>query len=141
MNGTGPSRSVVVLGPLSRRINRYVVRIAGHRRAGPLARIHHVGRHSGRTYVRPVLARRAHGQSLIPLFFGADADWCRNVAAAHGARLETTGAMRDLHNPRVLPAAQVRTSARAAFRGPERALFVLAGIKEYLILDTDAIGT
>jgi hypothetical protein len=66
----------VVLGPLSRRINQHVVRVAGHRRTGPLARIHHIGRRSGATYVRPVLAGSADERYLIPLFFGIGADWC-----------------------------------------------------------------
>jgi deazaflavin-dependent oxidoreductase (nitroreductase family) len=130
-----PSRSAVVLGPLSRRINQYVVRVAGRRRSGPLAAIHHVGRRTGQLYVRPVLSRTADETYLIPLFFGTGADWCRNVQAAGGCRLRSRNSIHRLHNPRVIQAAEVRALVHTAFLKHERAALRVAGIKAYLLLD------
>lgn len=136
-DATGPSRSVAVLGPLSRRINRQVMRIAGRRRSGPLVEIHHVGRRSGKPYIRPVLARPVGRTYLIPLFFGAGADWCRNVQKADGCRLKSRASIHQLHNPRVVPTADAKDLVRAAFHAHERAALKFAGIKAYLLLDID----
>ena len=48
------------------------------------AQLTHTGRRSGRTYVTPVGARRAGDLVLIPLTFGNQSDWSRNVLAAGG---------------------------------------------------------
>src|SRR5215472_1495523 len=78
------------------------------------AALHHVGRRSGREYVTPVVAKPMAGDRfVIPLPYGEDTDWCRNVIAAGGARLVVSGASMHVVNPRVarLPAA-CRTAGR-----------------------------
>jgi hypothetical protein len=54
--------------------------------------IHHVGRHSGRTYSTPVVAKLTADSIIIPLPYGPDTDWCRNLLAAGHATLTLHGA-------------------------------------------------
>ncbi len=87
----------------------------------PLAVIHHVGRKSGRHYRSPVLAFRTTKGFVVPLIYGRDVDWARNLKAARGCELHRVGRRFRLHNPRIvgeaayahLPAA-VRPALRAA---------------------------
>ncbi|HEX3825888.1 MAG TPA: nitroreductase/quinone reductase family protein [Sporichthyaceae bacterium] len=139
--GFGPSRSVVILGPLSRRINRFVLRVAGRPHTGPIAKIHHRGRRSGRAHVAPVMARPTDDQFLVPLFFGAGADWCRNVLAAGECQIEWHGAIRRMRNPRVLGTAAVQDQVRATFPLHERLVLRIAGINEFLIANSEPAGT
>ncbi len=138
--GSGPSRSVVILGPLSRRINSAVLRLAGRRRSGPVVRIHHLGRRSGKPYVAPVLGRPDHAGFLVPLFFGSEADWCRNVLAAGGCSIEVSGRSRAMGNPRVVAGADVRAQVAGAFPRRERVFFRVAGITEFMLLDAAPDG-
>lgn len=133
--GAGPSRSVVVLGPLSRRINRFVVKVAGRGRVGPLARVRHRGRRSGRQYTAPVIARADADGFVIPLFFGPDADWCRNVLAAQGCEIDWHSATHSVNRPRMVPAESVRARVRSGFPPHERLFFKAAGIGQYMLLD------
>jgi deazaflavin-dependent oxidoreductase (nitroreductase family) len=54
------------------------------------ALLHHVGRRSGRTYETPLGAIPYGDGFLLPLTYGRECDWCRNVFAAGDvhARLE-----------------------------------------------------
>jgi deazaflavin-dependent oxidoreductase (nitroreductase family) len=127
---------VIVLGPLSRRINPLILRLAGRRHSGPVAKLHHRGRRTGRAYVAPVLARPDDDGFLVPLFFGAGADWCRNVLAAQGCRIDSRGRTHPLHRPRVVPAGSIRGRVLATFPAHERIVLRLSGINEFLVLDT-----
>jgi hypothetical protein len=44
--------------------------------------VEHVGRRSGRTYLTPVVVEPTPDGFIIPLPYGADVDWLRNVLAA-----------------------------------------------------------
>lgn len=55
------------------------------------ALIIHVGRKSGTQYETPVNAFPAGGGYAIPLTYGADAQWVRNVLAAGTATLRVQG--------------------------------------------------
>ena len=56
------------------------VRFAG--RSGLVAAVHHVGRRSGTPYNTPVIAHRSVDEVIIPLPYGTDVDWLRNLLAA-----------------------------------------------------------
>jgi hypothetical protein len=56
-------------------------------RLWPWAVVVHRGRISGRRFETPVLAHIHDGQVVIALFYGADADWVRNVVSARGGEL------------------------------------------------------
>jgi deazaflavin-dependent oxidoreductase (nitroreductase family) len=48
----------------------------------PLAIVHHEGRRSGRHYRTPVVAFRTADGFVIPMTYGWDVDWARNLRAA-----------------------------------------------------------
>jgi len=65
-------------------VNRVYLRFSG--RLGKVAVIHHVGRRSGTPYTTPVMAHESHQDVIVPLPYGTDVDWLRNLqAAGHGA--------------------------------------------------------
>ena len=65
--------------------NRITMTFAGKR---IYAVVHHVGRRSGKTYITPVVAMPGGDGFYIPLPYGPDVDWCRNVFTGAGCRLE-----------------------------------------------------
>jgi deazaflavin-dependent oxidoreductase (nitroreductase family) len=88
----------------------------------PLAVVHHVGRKSGRRYRSPVVAFPSASGVVIPMTYGRDVDWARNIVAAGGCELDRMGRRIALTNPRVVDGAAayrhlppgVRTALRAA---------------------------
>ena len=73
------------------------------RRVAPLAVVHHVGRRSGTEYRSPVLAFGVPGGYLIPLTYGPERDWVRNVVAADTFELERKGRTVTVTDPVVRP--------------------------------------
>ncbi|SRR5581483_3101721 len=63
-----------------RTLNPAILNFAG-RSSSPYAVLHHVGRRSGQSYSTPVSARSTPEGFLIPLFYGSNVDWCRNILA------------------------------------------------------------
>jgi len=61
------------------------------RRVAPMAVIHHRGRRSGEAYSSPVLAFGIPDGYVIPLTYGPDRDWVRNVQAAGQFEIERRG--------------------------------------------------
>ena len=53
--------------------------------------IEHVGRKSGHAYTTPVVAGRVPGGFVMPLPYGTEVDWLRNVLAAGTATLRSGG--------------------------------------------------
>jgi deazaflavin-dependent oxidoreductase (nitroreductase family) len=88
------SRNPVVLGAV-RRFNRSVLNPAITRFSGRkgfyAATIHHVGRRSGIPYATPVIAEPVEGGFLVPLPYGTEVDWLRNVLASGRAILDADG--------------------------------------------------
>jgi deazaflavin-dependent oxidoreductase (nitroreductase family) len=68
----------------------------------PLAVVHHVGRKSKRAYRTPVVAFRSAGGFVIPMTYGRDVDWARNVVSAHGCEVVQMGRRAKLRNPRIV---------------------------------------
>ncbi|HWV22570.1 MAG TPA: nitroreductase family deazaflavin-dependent oxidoreductase [Thermomicrobiales bacterium] len=66
-----------------------------------MAIVHHVGRHSGKTYRTPVLLFRDGEEYVIELTYGADSDWVKNVVAA--GECEVTSRRQTVHctDPRI----------------------------------------
>lgn len=97
----------------------------------PLAIVHHVGRKSGRRYRTPVAAFRTKNGFVIPMTYGRDVDWARNIAKAHGCELVQMGRRFKLRNPRVTD------GDRAAPYLPPivRPILLSAGLPGYVILD------
>ena len=68
----------------------------------PLAIVHHLGRKSGHRYRTPVVAFRTADGFVIPLTYGRDVDWARNLVAAAGGELERLGRRFAIRNPRIV---------------------------------------
>ena len=126
------------MGPMTHVFNPFIRRVAGRRHMRMAAQIHHRGRRSGRMYVTPASARRDGGTFWIPLTFGSGSDWCRNVLAAGGCTIRWQGTDYAATRPVVVDRAAAMSAARGSFRGYERAMMRMLGIKQFLRLDVTA---
>jgi deazaflavin-dependent oxidoreductase (nitroreductase family) len=96
--------------PVKRVANRIFLKISGKRfRAYSIVR--HVGRISGREYHNPVSAYPFGDGFVIPVLYGTQSQWVRNVMAAGEFTLRTKGRDHKLQRPEIIPAAE----ALAAF--------------------------
>lgn len=73
----------------------------------PWAIIGHVGRKSGKAYRTPVLGFVGGGTFAIPILYGEQTDWVRNLLAADGGVLHRAGRRYELRDPRIVPAAEI----------------------------------
>ena len=130
-----PSRLVaVVMAPLTKVLNPVMRKLAGRRHMRMAAQIRHVGRRSGRSYVTPAGARLTGDTFVIPLTFGNQSDWSRNVRAAGGCEIRLDGADYRADRPELADREQAAPVVRAAFGPVERAMFRMLGIRQYLLL-------
>lgn len=97
----------------------------------PLAMVHHVGRKSGRPYRSPVLAFRSATGFVIPMTYGRDVDWARNIASAHGCDVVQMGKRTTLCNPRIVGFKAAESHLPAIVRPGLRA----ADFPGYVLLD------
>jgi len=109
--------------------NRVLTPLA--RRTSWLAVVHHVGRRTGRCYETPVLAFRRGEGDVIPLTYGPDRDWVRNVVAAGGAVLERHGRKLAVTGPEVT----TDRSCLDEVRGPWGPLLRRLDLEGYLVVD------
>ena len=100
----------------------------------PLAVVHHVGRKSGRAYRTPVLAFPSAKGFVIPMTYGRDVDWARNLLAAHGGEVEQAGRRVVLRNPRIVAFGAAEARLPAALRPVFRAM----DLPGYVLLDRHA---
>src|SRR5579864_8603810 len=80
--------------------NRITSRFAG--RLPGFGILAHVGRKSGRVYRTPVNVFRAPEGFLIPLTYGRESEWVRNVIAAGGCKGETRSVQYQLSAPSIV---------------------------------------
>ncbi len=97
----------------------------------PLAVVHHVGRRTGRRYRTPVVAFRSADGFVIPMTYGRDVDWARNLRSAGGGELERLGRRFRLRNPRIVDGKRAGPHLPTLVR---RAL-VAARFPGYVLLD------
>jgi deazaflavin-dependent oxidoreductase (nitroreductase family) len=69
------------------------------------AAIRHTGRKSGKQYSTPIGAERVQDGFIIPLAYGTQVDWLRNVIAAGRATISAKGETYDVTDPEVIDAA------------------------------------
>lgn len=124
----------IVIGPLSRILNPLILKLAGRRHFRMAARIRHTGRRSGRAYVTPVRARLRGEVILIPLTFGNQSDWARNVAAAAGCSIRLDGRDYQATQPDLLSRTQAADLIKSVFGPLERMGFRLLGIRQFMRL-------
>jgi|SRR6266571_1855319 len=114
----------------TRRLNPLMLSLAGSHRLSAFAIIHHRGRRSGRSYTTPVGARPTVGGFVIPVTFGEQANWFRNVQATGGCEIRWKGANYSLTDPEVIDWA----TARSVFYPVERILMPIIGIEQFVRL-------
>jgi deazaflavin-dependent oxidoreductase (nitroreductase family) len=68
--------------------------------------VRHVGRRSGRQYQNPVSAYPLGDGFVIPVLYGADSQWVRNVMAAERFTVRTKGRDHLLERPEIIHPAQ-----------------------------------
>jgi deazaflavin-dependent oxidoreductase (nitroreductase family) len=126
------------MGPMTKMLNPLIVKLSGRPHFHTAAQLTHTGRRSGRTYVTPVGARRAGDVVLIPLTFGNQSDWSRNVLAAGHCSLRLEGVDYDASAPTLLSPQEADSHVRAAFGRLERASMRMLGIRQFLRLSVVA---
>lgn len=113
------SRQPAVLDPLRHAnktvLNPLMLHLAG-RRHWYAAKVEHVGRRSGRHFETPVVAVPVEGGLAIPLPYGQDVDWCRNLQAAGGGVVVRQGRRHTVSEPVVVPTDQMREQLPAFWR-------------------------
>jgi deazaflavin-dependent oxidoreductase (nitroreductase family) len=124
----------VVMRPMTKMLNPFIRKLAGRRHFRMAAQIRHTGRRSGRAYMTPAGARRSGDLIVIPLTFGNQSDWSRNVRAAGGCSIRLNGQDYDTTQPEFLSAQQADPLVRTAFSPLERASFTMLGIRQFMIL-------
>lgn len=129
----------IMVRPLTRLLNPLIRKLAGRRHFRMAAQIWHAGRRSGRLYMAPAGARLAAGAMVIPLTFGNESDWSRNVRAAGGCFIRLDGQDYRATTPEFLGRRDADAQIRAAFSPLERASFRLLGIKQFLRLQATAV--
>ena len=97
--------------------------------------IEHTGRHSGKTYTTPVVIDRVSDGFIIPLPYGTEVDWLRNVLAAGNATLRVHGETCQAVEPQVVDAA----TASVQLSPRRRREFGRFGIKNYLMLKREPV--
>jgi deazaflavin-dependent oxidoreductase (nitroreductase family) len=95
----------------------------------------HRGRKTGRLYRTPVnvFVRRGGGYT-VALTYGTDSEWLRNVLAAAGCSVETSGRRVELIRPRV-----VHDPARRRVPPLVRLVLGLLQVSDFLELDLDSM--
>jgi len=125
------------LRDLVRSFNKHVLNpammyLAG-RRYWYAAVMRHTGRRSGRHYATPVVADHVVNGFLIPLPYGTDVDWLRNVQDSGRAAISVGGHTYDVVEPEIIDAA----TAGSQLSPVRRRLFEAFGIERFLKLTFD----
>lgn len=71
--------------------------------------IEHTGRRSGKKYATPVVIEEVGSGFIIPLPYGADVDWLRNVQAMGRTTLRVHGRTYGAAEPRIIDASTAAT--------------------------------
>jgi deazaflavin-dependent oxidoreductase (nitroreductase family) len=90
---------------LVRQYNKYVTNPVMLRFSGRSAHsgtLHHVGRRSGTPRATPLTVHRSDGDMVIPLPYGTEVDWLRNLLAAGHAEIDLEGRTFTVDEPRVV---------------------------------------
>ena len=114
-----------------RTLNPAMLNIAGNR-LRIYAAIEHVGRRSSRAYSTPVIAVPFGDGFVVPLPYGTNVDWYRNVQAARTCTLRWNGQEYSVERPDLL----TRAEALDAFPLLPRVTFGVGGVDAYLWLHT-----
>lgn len=84
-----------------RTLNPTTLKTAGQK-GNAYSVVHHVGRCSGTVYATPVSAAQISDGFVIPLPYGKNVDWCRNILAAGQGSLTYDGTCYKVDLPEVI---------------------------------------
>jgi len=131
-SATKPERPLAgrIFGLFTPILNRFVTRIAGRRYVPLYVLLRHQGRRSGRAYATPVVGLRVPGGFAIPMAFGENADWYRNIIASGGAIIRQHGTEHQLRDPVAIDP----VSAASPLPGWQKSMFRAVGIRRVLLL-------
>lgn len=118
-----------VLG-LTRVFNRFVLPLAGTRAMPLYGVLEHRGRRSGKTFRTPVVVRPTAEGFIVPMPWGEQTDWCRNVRAAGECVVRWKGRDYPLVQPEVIDS----TTAAAAFGSFQGSMMLRFGIDKCMRL-------
>jgi deazaflavin-dependent oxidoreductase (nitroreductase family) len=104
------------------------VMMALDRRHWYAAVLKHKGRRSGKEYTTPVTVGPAKDSFVIPLSYGEEVDWLKNVRAAGRCSIETRGSTYTVGDPEVID----RAEALAIVPRHARLMFRFFGIERYV---------
>jgi hypothetical protein len=107
--------------------NRLFLEISG-RRLRAYSIVKHVGRRSGREYVNPASAYPLGDGFVIPILYGLDSQWVRNVLDTGRLTLVTRGREHVLERPELIPKAR----AQAAFPRWQQRMLKSRDIQNFL---------
>ena len=112
--GTAPESWPAPVQTLIRRSNKYLLnplmlRLAG-RRWWYASIVRHTGRRSGKRYSTPIVADRVGDQLLVPLPYGTQVDWVRNVLTAGEATVVSKGLTFHTVSPELIDSTQALPS-------------------------------
>lgn len=110
--------------------NPLVLRFAGGS-TWSVARLEHRGRRGRDLYVTPLLAWPVSGGFLMPMPYGPDVDWARNLRHADDGVLQHQGVRYRIGNPRIESAA----SALPDLPFPIDRLVAMSGIRHVMRVD------
>ena len=111
-------------------LNPAMMHLAG-RRYWYAAVMRHTGRRSGRHYATPVVADRVANGFIVPLPYGTDVDWLRNVQASGAAAVSIGGHTYDVVEPEIIDAA----TAGPQLSPGRRRVFQAFGIERFLTVN------
>ncbi|MFE3102153.1 nitroreductase family deazaflavin-dependent oxidoreductase [Nocardia tengchongensis] len=73
----------------------------------PWAVVYHTGRSSGRAFRTPVVGFKTPEGFAIPILYGPQSHWVKNLLAAGGGEIQRVGKRYKLVDPRVVPASEI----------------------------------
>jgi deazaflavin-dependent oxidoreductase (nitroreductase family) len=111
-------------------LNPWMLRRAGGRHwyAG---RLEHRGRRTGRPYATPLWVDPVEQGFVMPLPYGRNVDWARNLLAAGEAMLQDHGVRYRVGHPRIVPSAKLLPE----LPGLTRRMVAMYGIREFVRVD------
>jgi deazaflavin-dependent oxidoreductase (nitroreductase family) len=118
-------------GPLrriARRLGPLALPLAGTRWLPLYAVLEHTGRTTGRFYRTPVVGLAIQDGFLIPLPFGSETQWARNLFAAGDGSLRKAGLDHPIGHPLVVERATVERELPALVRQLSR----LFGLRQFV---------
>lgn len=102
----------------------------------PLGMVHHVGRKSRRHFATPVVVFPTAAGFVIPMTYGRDVDWARNLVDASGGEVERLGRRFSVCNPRIVDGKVALPRLPALVRPALQ----LADFPGYLLVDLESEG-